>query len=104
MRSCSRRLAALPVVCVRPGGSPPNATEGAAVLFGPIETPSQRALLQANPDTLRARLVHWPMGRFGTLDEAAGAIAFLASDDSGFITGAALPLDGGITRAFTVPD
>jgi NAD(P)-dependent dehydrogenase (short-subunit alcohol dehydrogenase family) len=75
-----------------------------AVLFGPIETPSQRALLQGNPDSLRARLVHWPMGRFGTLDEAAGAIAFLASDDSGFITGAALPLDGGITRAFTVPD
>jgi NAD(P)-dependent dehydrogenase (short-subunit alcohol dehydrogenase family) len=44
------------------------------------------------------------MGRFGTLDEAAGAVAFLASDDSGLITGAALPLDGGITRAFTVPD
>jgi NAD(P)-dependent dehydrogenase (short-subunit alcohol dehydrogenase family) len=44
------------------------------------------------------------MGRFGTLDEAAGAIAFLASEDAGFITAAALPLDGGITRAFTVPE
>ena len=42
--------------------------------------------------------------RFGTLEEAAGAIAFLASDDSGFITAAALPLDGGITEAFTVPE
>jgi hypothetical protein len=31
------------------------------------------------------------MGRFGTLAEAAGIIAFLASDDSGFITAAALP-------------
>ena len=51
-----------------------------------------------------ARLVHWPMGRFGTLAEAAGTIAFLASDDSGFITAAALPLDGGITEAFTVPE
>jgi NAD(P)-dependent dehydrogenase (short-subunit alcohol dehydrogenase family) len=50
------------------------------------------------------RLVHWPMGRFGTLDEAAGTVAFLASDDAGFITAAALPLDGGITAAFTVPE
>ena len=53
---------------------------------------------------LEKRLVHWPMGRFGTLAEAAGTIAFLASEDSGFITAAALPLDGGITQAFTVPE
>jgi len=44
------------------------------------------------------------MGRFGTLAEAAGTIAFLASDDSGFITAAGLPPDGGITEAFTVPE
>jgi len=75
-----------------------------AVLFGPIETPTQRAILDASPDTLAARLIHWPMGRFGTVDEATGTVAFLASDDAGFITGAAIPLDGGITRAFTVPD
>jgi hypothetical protein len=43
------------------------------------------------------------MGRYGTLDEAAGAVAFLASDDAGFITAAALPLDGGITQAFHCP-
>jgi NAD(P)-dependent dehydrogenase (short-subunit alcohol dehydrogenase family) len=53
---------------------------------------------------LDKRLVHWPMGRFGTLEEAAATIAFLASEDSGFITAAALPLDGGITKAFTVPE
>ncbi|MGW4120933.1 SDR family oxidoreductase [Nocardia sp. NPDC004711] len=75
-----------------------------AVLFGPIETPAQRAVFDRNPGALDKRLVHWPMGRFGTLDEAAGAIAFLASDDSGFLTAAALPLDGGITEAFTVPE
>jgi NAD(P)-dependent dehydrogenase (short-subunit alcohol dehydrogenase family) len=46
----------------------------------------------------------WPMGRFGTLDEAAGTAAFLASDDAGFITAAAVPPDGGITAAFTVPE
>lgn len=75
-----------------------------AVLFGPIDTPSQRLILERNPDVLAKRMVHWPMGRFGSLDEAAGAIAFLASDDAGFITAAALPLDGGITEAFTVPE
>jgi NAD(P)-dependent dehydrogenase (short-subunit alcohol dehydrogenase family) len=75
-----------------------------AVLFGPIETPEQREILERDPTVLQKRLVHWPMGRFGTLEEAAGTIAFLAGDDSGFITGAAIPLDGGITEAFTVPE
>jgi NAD(P)-dependent dehydrogenase (short-subunit alcohol dehydrogenase family) len=75
-----------------------------AVLFGPIDTAGQRAVFERNPGALDKRLVHWPMGRFGTLAEAAGAIAFLASDDAGFITAAALPLDGGITEAFTVPE
>ena len=75
-----------------------------AVLFGPIDTPGQRAIFVRNPGALEKRLVHWPMGRFGTLAEAAGTIAFLASEDSGFITAAALPLDGGITQAFTVPE
>jgi len=75
-----------------------------AVLFGPIETAAQRAILEASPDTLAKRTVHWPTGRFGTLDEAAEAVAFLASDDAGFITSTALPLDGGIGGAFTVPE
>lgn len=75
-----------------------------AVLFGPVDTAAQRAVFDRNPGALDKRLVHWPMGRFGTLTEAAAAIAFLASDDSGFITAAALPLDGGITEAFTVPE
>jgi NAD(P)-dependent dehydrogenase (short-subunit alcohol dehydrogenase family) len=75
-----------------------------AVLFGPIDTASQRAVFERNPGALEKRLVHWPTGRFGTLAEATGTIAFLASDDSGFITAAALPLDGGITQAFTVPE
>jgi NAD(P)-dependent dehydrogenase (short-subunit alcohol dehydrogenase family) len=75
-----------------------------AVLFGPIETPAQRSVFDRNPGALDKRLVHWPTGRFGTLEEAAGAIVFLASEDSGFITAAALPLDGGITEAFTVPE
>ncbi len=55
------------------------------------------------PEELERRFVHYPMGRFGALEEPAGTVAYLASDDSGFVTGAAFPLDGGIASAFTVP-
>ena len=75
-----------------------------AVCFGPIATPQQQDVFDRNPGALEKRLVHWPMGRFGSLDEAASTIAFLASDEAGFITAAAIPLDGGITAAFTVPE
>jgi NAD(P)-dependent dehydrogenase (short-subunit alcohol dehydrogenase family) len=44
-----------------------------AVLFGPIETPAQRAVFDRNPGALDKRLVHRPMGRFGTLEEAPAA-------------------------------
>jgi NAD(P)-dependent dehydrogenase (short-subunit alcohol dehydrogenase family) len=43
------------------------------------------------------------MGRFGTPEEYAGTVAYLASDDSGFVTGCSFPLNGGITTAFSVP-
>jgi NAD(P)-dependent dehydrogenase (short-subunit alcohol dehydrogenase family) len=75
-----------------------------AVLYGPIDTASQRQVFDRNPGALDKRLVHWPMGRFGTLEEAAATVAFLASDDAGFITAHAIALDGGITQAFTVPE
>jgi NAD(P)-dependent dehydrogenase (short-subunit alcohol dehydrogenase family) len=75
-----------------------------ALVLGPIETPQLRALFDNIGDDERARrFVHYPMGRFGTPDELAGTVAYLASDDAGFITGAAFPLDGGISSAFTVP-
>lgn len=75
-----------------------------ALVLGPIETPQLRALFDRIGDDERARrFIHYPMGRFGTPDELAGTVAYLASDDAGFVTGAAFPLDGGITSAFTVP-
>lgn len=38
-----------------------------------------------------------PLGQIATADEVGHAILFLASEDAGFITGSALPVDGGIT-------
>jgi len=40
-----------------------------------------------------------PMQRYGTADEIAGAIAFLASDDAAYITGQSLRVDGGLMRS-----
>jgi glucose 1-dehydrogenase len=40
-------------------------------------------------------LAHTPMGRFGEPEDVARAVAFLASDDAGWVTGVTLPVDGG---------
>jgi NAD(P)-dependent dehydrogenase (short-subunit alcohol dehydrogenase family) len=47
--------------------------------------------------------VHIPMGRFGQADEIAAAVAFLASDDSSFITASSFLVDGGISGAYVTP-
>ena len=49
------------------------------------------------PETRRARqLASIPLGRFGTPEEVAGAVRFLASDDAAWITGQTLCVDGGL--------
>jgi NAD(P)-dependent dehydrogenase (short-subunit alcohol dehydrogenase family) len=42
-------------------------------------------------------LQHTPAGRFGEPKDLVGALLFLASDDSKFVTGAVIPVDGGFT-------
>jgi NAD(P)-dependent dehydrogenase (short-subunit alcohol dehydrogenase family) len=74
-----------------------------ALCPGPIETPLLKELL-ADPARRQRRLVHIPMGRFGQAEEIAKAALFLASDESSYVTGAAVVVDGGITAAYVTPE
>jgi NAD(P)-dependent dehydrogenase (short-subunit alcohol dehydrogenase family) len=70
-----------------------------AVAPGPIETPifGRTGLPQAAVDEFAKNIsARVPMKRFGQPDEVAGAVAFLASSDSSYITGEELHVDGGM--------
>jgi NAD(P)-dependent dehydrogenase (short-subunit alcohol dehydrogenase family) len=74
-----------------------------ALCPGPVNTPLLTELFAKDPERARRRLVHVPMGRFGEPDEIAAAVAFLASDDSSFITANTFLVDGGISGAYVTP-
>jgi NAD(P)-dependent dehydrogenase (short-subunit alcohol dehydrogenase family) len=66
-----------------------------AVCPGPIHTALTKDTRGTDMgDAMEARL---PLGRFGEPEEVAAVIAFLTSTQSSFVTGAAIPVDGGVT-------
>jgi NAD(P)-dependent dehydrogenase (short-subunit alcohol dehydrogenase family) len=73
-----------------------------AVSPGPIETPGLEKLASSGDkpgnERIEALSQGVPLGRLGTPDEIAKAVVFLASDDSSFVTGIELFVDGGLAQ------
>ena len=74
-----------------------------ALCPGPVNTPLLQELFAKDEERAQRRLVHVPMGRFGEPEEMAAAVAFLASDDSSFMTASSFLVDGGISGAYVTP-
>jgi 2-keto-3-deoxy-L-fuconate dehydrogenase len=71
-----------------------------AICPGTVHTPSLEDRIRAQPDVEAARtafIARQPMGRLGKPEEIAAAAVYLASDESAFVTGITLIIDGGMT-------
>ena len=65
-----------------------------------VDTPMNRRFIEGTPDPAAARrrvLARIPLNRMAEPEEIAAVALFLASDDSSYVTGVALPVDGGLT-------
>jgi NAD(P)-dependent dehydrogenase (short-subunit alcohol dehydrogenase family) len=68
-----------------------------AVAPGTVETPSRAAVYAANPERREFMMNRIPLRRFGTAEEMAAAVCYLASPAAAYITGQTLLVDGGLT-------
>ena len=64
---------------------------------GPIDTPMIQQVWQGEEQSREAALARTPLGRIGTPEDIAYGVLFLASDESSFMTGSELVIDGGST-------
>ena len=64
-----------------------------AVAPGPVDTPMTRVL--HSPEFRQSYTDAIPMNRYGTPEEVAAAVAYLASDGAAYVTGIVIPIDGG---------
>ncbi len=70
----------------------------------PLNTPLLQDWLGDDAAKRQRREVHFPSGRFGEAVEQAHAVLFLASDESSFVNGHDMVVDGGMTRAYVTPE
>jgi 3-oxoacyl-[acyl-carrier protein] reductase len=63
--------------------------------IAPSATPTEGTMRNRNAERDARRIAQTPLGRLGEVEDMAHAIAFLLSDESRFITGQVLPVDGG---------
>ncbi|KAK3987166.1 short-chain dehydrogenase/ reductase [Cladorrhinum sp. PSN332] len=70
----------------------------------PLNTPLLQDWLGDDQAKRQRREVHFPTGRFGEAVEQAWAVVFLASDESSFMNGHDLAVDGGMTKAYVTPE
>jgi NAD(P)-dependent dehydrogenase (short-subunit alcohol dehydrogenase family) len=73
-----------------------------AVLPGTISTPNFTSVL-SDPQMLADYAAQLPTGRLGQPSEVAEAVLWLASDDSSYVTGATIAVDGGVSAALLSP-
>ncbi len=73
------------------------------IVPGQVNTAANADYAKMNPDAAKATADAIPMGRGGAPDELAEAIAFLLSDAAAYITGVALPVDGGKAAQMYLP-
>jgi 3-oxoacyl-[acyl-carrier protein] reductase len=68
--------------------------------IAPSAVPTEGTMRNRNAERDARRIAQTPMGRLGTVDDIARAITFLLSDDSVYISGQVLSVDGGISTSF----
>ena len=75
----------------------PSGVRVNAIAPGTLRTPAWEQRRQKDPDVFDRVAKWYPLGRIGEPEDVAGAALFLASDEAAWISGAVLPIDGGLT-------
>jgi NAD(P)-dependent dehydrogenase (short-subunit alcohol dehydrogenase family) len=79
----------------------PSGVRSNAVVPGTLRTPAWEERMRQDPEVLERVAAWYPLGRVGEPEDVANAALFLASNEAAWITGVALPVDGGLLAGNT---